>query len=56
MRTVSVGLVGFLQGDGGAQTQLAMAIAVMVVAPIVVLFLFTQRYFTAGVITSGIKG
>lgn len=56
MRTVSVGLVGFLQGDGGAQTQLAMAVAVMVVAPIVVLFLFTQRYFTEGVITSGIKG
>lgn len=56
MRTVSVGLVGFLQGEGGAQTQLAMAVAVMVVAPILVLFLFTQRYFTEGVITSGIKG
>jgi multiple sugar transport system permease protein len=56
MRTVSVGLVGFLQGEGGAQTQLAMAVAVMIVAPIVILFLFTQRYFTEGVITSGLKG
>jgi ABC-type glycerol-3-phosphate transport system permease component len=56
MRTVSVGLVGFLQTDGGAQTQLAMAVAVMVVLPIVVLYLFTQRYFTEGITTTGLKG
>ena len=56
MRTVSVGLVGFLQSDGGAKTQLAMAVAVMVVLPVVVLYLFTQRYFTEGIATTGIKG
>jgi len=56
MRTVSVGLVGFLQGEGGAQTQLAMAVAVMVVLPVVVLYLFTQRYFTEGITTTGLKG
>jgi len=56
MRTVSVGLVGFLQTDGGAQTQLAMAVAVMVVLPIVILYLFTQRYFTEGITTTGLKG
>jgi ABC-type glycerol-3-phosphate transport system permease component len=56
MRTVSVGLVGFLQTDGGSQTQLAMAVAVMVVLPIVVLYLFTQRYFTEGITTTGLKG
>lgn len=56
MRTVSVGLVGFLQTDGGAQTQLAMAVAVMVVLPIVVLYFFTQRYFTEGITTTGLKG
>jgi ABC-type glycerol-3-phosphate transport system permease component len=56
MRTVSVGLVGFLQTDGGAQTQLAMAVAVMVVLPVVVLYFFTQRYFTEGIATTGLKG
>ena len=56
MRTVSVGLVGFLNSDGGAQTQLAMAVAVMVVLPVVVLYFFTQRYFTEGIATTGLKG
>ncbi len=56
MRTVSVGLVGFLQTDGGAQTHLAMAVAVMVVLPVVVLYFFTQRYFTEGITTTGLKG
>ncbi len=56
MRTVSVGLVGFLQTDGGSQTQLAMAVAVMVVLPVVILYFFTQRYFTEGIATTGLKG
>lgn len=56
MRTVSVGLVGFLHTDGGAQTHLAMAVAVMVVLPIIVLYFFTQRYFTEGITMTGLKG
>jgi ABC-type glycerol-3-phosphate transport system permease component len=56
MRTVSVGLYGFLQTEGGPQTQLAMAVAVMVVLPVVVLYFFTQRHFTEGITTTGIKG
>jgi ABC-type glycerol-3-phosphate transport system permease component len=56
MRMISVGLQSFLQGDGGAQTQLAMAVAVMVVAPILILYFFTQKYFTEGIITTGLKG
>lgn len=56
MRTVSVGLVGFLQGDGGSETQLAMAVAVMVVLPVIVVYFFTQRYFTEGITTTGLKG
>jgi len=56
MRTISVGLVGFLQTEGGPQTHLAMAVAVMVVLPIIVLYLFTQRYFTEGIVTTGLKG
>jgi ABC-type glycerol-3-phosphate transport system permease component len=56
MRMISVGLQSFLQGDGGAQTQLAMAVAVMVVAPILILYFFTQKYFTEGITTTGLKG
>ena len=56
MRTVSVGLQGFLNGDGGAEPQLAMAVAVMVVVPVVLLYLFTQQYFKEGITSSGVKG
>ena len=56
MRLISVGLQNFLQAEGGPQTQLAMAVATMVVAPIVILYFFTQRYFTEGITTTGIKG
>jgi ABC-type glycerol-3-phosphate transport system permease component len=56
MRTVSVGLYGFVSGDGGAQTQLAMAVALMVVLPVIALYFFTQRYFTEGIVTTGLKG
>lgn len=56
MRMISVGLQSFLQGDGGANTHLAMAVATMVVLPILVLYFFTQQYFTEGITTTGIKG
>ena len=56
MRMISVGLQNFLQGDGGPQTQLAMAMATMVVAPVLILYFITQRYFTEGITTTGLKG
>lgn len=56
MRLISVGLQSFLQAEGGPQTQLAMAVATMVVVPILVLYFFTQRYFTEGITTTGLKG
>ena len=56
MRMISVGLQDFLRGDGGSQMQLAMAVATMVVAPIVVLYFFTQQYFAEGITTTGLKG
>ncbi|MGQ9815240.1 MAG: carbohydrate ABC transporter permease [Candidatus Roseilinea sp.] len=56
MRLISVGLQSFLQAEGGPQTQLAMAVATMVVMPILVLYFFTQRYFTEGITTTGLKG
>jgi ABC-type glycerol-3-phosphate transport system permease component len=33
-----------------------MAASVIAIVPIVVIFLFFQRYFVAGVVASGVKG
>ncbi|MBI5302141.1 MAG: carbohydrate ABC transporter permease [Chloroflexi bacterium] len=56
MRVLAVGLQQFLVSEGGTKVQLMMAFAAMVVVPIVVFYFFTQKYFTEGVITTGIKG
>lgn len=56
MRVLAVGLQQFLASEGGTKVQLMMAFATMVVVPIVVFYFFTQKYFTEGVITTGIKG
>jgi multiple sugar transport system permease protein len=56
MRVLAVGLQQFLQGEGGTKVQLMMAFATMVVIPVVIFYFFTQKYFTEGVITTGIKG
>jgi ABC-type glycerol-3-phosphate transport system permease component len=56
MRVLAVGLQQFMQGEGGTNTQLLMAFAALVVAPVIVLYLFTQRYFTEGIAMTGIKG
>jgi multiple sugar transport system permease protein len=42
---------------GGEPTQhLLMAASVMIIAPVIVLFFATQRYFVRGIVLSGIKG
>lgn len=56
MRMISVGLQSFLRGEGGTATHLAMAVAAMVVAPILIVYFFTQQYFTEGIATTGLKG
>jgi ABC-type glycerol-3-phosphate transport system permease component len=56
MRMIALGLQNFLQGEAGTQTHLAMAMATMVVAPILILYFFTQQYFTEGITTTGLKG
>jgi multiple sugar transport system permease protein len=56
MRVVAVGLQQFNVGEGGTKTQLLMAFATVVVVPVIIGYVFTQRYFTQGFLTSGIKG
>lgn len=57
LRPLSLGLFAFRSAPGQvAQTQLLMAMSVMMIIPILIIFAFGQRYFIQGVTTSGLKG
>jgi ABC-type glycerol-3-phosphate transport system permease component len=56
MRVLGVGLQQFMAGEGGTNTQLLMALATLVVVPVLVFYLFTQKYFATSIITTGLKG
>lgn len=56
MRVLGVGLQQFMVGEGGTNTQLLMALATLVVAPVLVFYFLAQRYFAEAILTSGIKG
>ncbi|HRK22006.1 MAG TPA: carbohydrate ABC transporter permease, partial [Fimbriimonadaceae bacterium] len=54
--TLSLGLQFYQSQQGGTQWHLLMAASTMVVAPVIVLFFFAQRYFIRGISMTGIKG
>lgn len=54
-RPVSYGLLTFLD-EAGAQFHLQMAGAVITMAPVLLLYFFTQRTFIEGIATTGLKG
>jgi multiple sugar transport system permease protein len=54
-KTLAVGLNAF-KDMHGTEYHLMMAAAVAVLLPVLVIFFFTQRYFTEGVVMSGVKG
>ncbi|HEX5417417.1 MAG TPA: carbohydrate ABC transporter permease [Chloroflexota bacterium] len=56
MRVLGVGLQQFLVSDGGTNTQLMMALATVVVLPVLAIFFVVQRHFTEAIISSSIKG
>lgn len=55
MRTLAVGLQNF-RTDAGEIYNLLMAASTFTMIPIVVLFIFLQRYFVEGISRSGLKG
>lgn len=55
MRTLEVGLSIFKNSYGGTNWPLQMAAAVIVMMPVLVVFLFCQRYFVKGVILGSVK-
>lgn len=46
----------FFQERGGANIPMQLAGASMAIVPVIILFIITQKYFVAGVSSSGIKG
>jgi multiple sugar transport system permease protein len=55
MRTLPIGLQSF-QTQYSTDWHLLMAGSTMMMLPIIIIFIFTQRYFVEGVKLSGIKG
>lgn len=55
MRVLSIGISSF-QGQNATDYPLLMAAAVMATLPIIIIFIFFQRYFIEGIAMSGIKG
>lgn len=56
MRTLEVGLSIFKDAYGTMQWPLQMTAAVIVLTPVLIVFLLTQRFFVRGVVLSGLKG
>jgi len=54
-RPLGVGLYTFIS-EAGPETHLLMAGAVITILPVLVLYFFTQKQFTEGIATSGLKG
>ncbi|HVU10594.1 MAG TPA: carbohydrate ABC transporter permease [Phototrophicaceae bacterium] len=55
-RPVAVGLTKFVLSDAPAELHLQMAASVITIIPILILYFFTQRQFTEGIATTGLKG
>ncbi len=56
MYTLPVALATFARGQYQADYGLLMAGSLVIVAPILVVFMALQRYFTQGIATTGLKG
>lgn len=54
--TLSLGLQFYQSQHGGTQWHMLMAASTIVIAPVIVLFFFTQRQFIQGIAVTGIKG
>lgn len=53
---ISVGLANYQLMYGGTPYNLLMAGSVLSIIPLVIIFFFLNRYFTQGIVVSGVKG
>lgn len=56
MMTAQVAVVTKFTSEVSVQWQLLMAATTIIILPLFILFLFTQKYFVEGIVTTGIKG
>jgi multiple sugar transport system permease protein len=54
--TLSLGLQAYQSQNGGTSWNLLMAASAMVIAPVIILFFFTQKLFIQGIAITGLKG
>ena len=54
--TLSLGLQFYQSQHGGTQWNLLMAASTIVIAPVLILFFFTQKQFIQGIAVTGLKG
>lgn len=55
-RPIAFGLSKFVTADASDEFHLQMAASVIMVLPIILLYFFTQKQFTEGIASSGLKG
>jgi ABC-type glycerol-3-phosphate transport system permease component len=55
-RPISVALQQFRSADAADKTHLMMAASVIALLPVLILYFFTQKQFTEGIATTGLKG
>jgi ABC-type glycerol-3-phosphate transport system permease component len=55
-RPVAVGLTKFVNSDAPSDFHLQMAASVIMIIPILILYFVTQKQFTEGIASSGLKG
>lgn len=55
-RPVAFGLTKFVSSDSPGAFHLQMAASVIMIVPILILYFFTQKQFTEGIASSGLKG
>jgi len=56
MFTLGLGLQAYQSRNGGTEWGLLMAASTIVIAPVIVLFFFTQKQFIQGIAVTGLKG
>lgn len=54
-RTLQIGLKYLIKPDAGPQWPMIMAASTIILLPVMLLFVFLQKYFVQGMLTSGIK-
>ena len=54
--TIQVAVISKFVTEVNTQWNLLMAATAMIILPLLILFLFTQKYFVEGIVTTGMKG